>query len=483
MSYQDTNTEFQIESIFIIEALDEKSENIKRGTCFAISENLVLTAKHTLNSFNKYRCYLTGEDFKDNKFVELEIVEHMSDWDFAILKMVNVKVASFIPISDAEIARSTKIKCCGFPTESGHMASPIEVVVNNHYPVDKTHLYNFELTQSPTINSYLGMSGSPVLYKGHAIGLLVVQRGKTILKVISIKQIYQEVPDLFRELKFNVISKEEVDYDPPPCPTSPFFTKIDCNKAEPNIKGLEIGFDRSIWRVDSLINLSKEWIIDYALSASMKNATQNMPYSQMQEAIGVFKECDMETMCDLFLHIAIRQNHKTVPIVNRVFNTDKGSAHSCSHVVVDKGNIEIWLGVSAIKDNITEATQEAIENINALLSRKDIEERLVLITQEIDNAWPFKEKLLRISDSSIPLFKRFNKLVIPVFITHDSQSITHYKEDEFEESLQAELDQCRLLLEQSFSNEIIELTDLRVFIFPSKNNSELFKKFKEGISL
>ena len=483
MSYQDTNAEFLIESIFIIEALDEKSENIKRGTCFAVSENLILTAKHTLNNCNKYRCYLTGEDFKENKFIELEIVEHMSDWDFAILKMVNFEATAFIPISDAEVARSTKIKSCGFPTESGHMASPIDVVVNNHYPVDKTHLYNFELTQSPTIKNYIGMSGSPVLYKGHVIGLLVVQRGTTILKVISTKQISQEIPGLFKELNFEVISKEEVDYDPPSHPDSPFYTKIDCKKGTPNIKGLEIGFDRSIWRVDNLINLSKEWIIDYALSASAKKITQKMPHSQMQKAMSIFKECDINTMCDLFLHIAIRQNHKTVPIINKIFNTDKGSALSCSHIVIEKGNVEIWLGASAIKDNLEDSTKEAINNINTLLSIKDLEDRLVLITQEMDKTWPFKEKLLKIADSTIPLFKRFNKLIIPIFVTHDSQSIENYCEEEFEENLQIELDQCRHLIEQNFSNEIIELTDLRVFIFPTKNSSTLFNKFKEGISL
>ncbi|MGI2097447.1 Hachiman antiphage defense system protein HamA [Shewanella glacialipiscicola] len=481
MSYQNTSAEFQFESIFIIEAIDKDS--LKRGTCFAVSNDSVLTAKHTLNNSNTFRCYLTSKDFKNNNFIELELIKHESCWDFAILKMVNHKVKKFIPISNADILRSTSVKSCGYPVESGHIVSPIEVVVNNHYPDDQTHLYNFELTQCKTIKDYHGMSGSPVLYKGHAIGLLVVQRGQTILKVISTKQIAKEVPNLFQQLNFQIIVQEEIEYIPPPHPSSPFYTRIDCEKDTPNIKGLEIGFDRSIWRAGNLIELSKEWIVDYALSASTKKATENMPHSQMRNAIEIFKECDMNTMCDLFLHIAIRQNHKTIPIVNKIFNTAIGSTLSCSHIVMEKGKIEIWLGVSSINDNLQDAINEAISNINAIFSVKDIENRLVIITQEMDPTWPFKERLLRITDSTIPLFKRFDRLVIPVFLTHDSDIIINYREDCFEESLQSELDECRLLLKQNFSNEIVELIDLKVFTFPTLNNSILFNKFKEGISL
>jgi len=483
VSYQSTSTEFQFESIFIIEALNTKTGVKKRGTCFAISNTSVLTAKHTLINCNSFRFYLTGEDFKTGSFIELDLIQHDSDWDFAILKMANHKVEKYIPLSDAELARSTRVKSCGFPAESSHIASPIEVEINNHYPDDERHLYNFELTQSSTINNYHGMSGSPVLYKEHAIGVIVVQRGNTILKVISIKQIAQEVPTLFQHYDFDVISQDEVEYISPPHPISPFFTRIDCRKDIPAIKGLEIGFDKSIWRVDSLVKLSKEWIIDYALSASAKKATENMPVTQMQDAIKVFNDCDIDTMCDLFLHIAIRQSHKTIPIINKVFNSTNGSTLSCTHIVLEKGKVEIWLGVSSIQANLRDATSKAIDNINEIFSVKDIEQRLILITQEMDPTWPFKEKLSRITDSTTPLFKRFDSLVIPVFLTHDSESIINYSEASFEKDLQSELDECRALLKQNFSHEVVELIDLKIFIFPSQNNSNLFSKFKEGISL
>ncbi|MBQ4852149.1 Hachiman antiphage defense system protein HamA [Pseudoalteromonas sp. MMG012] len=483
MSYKKTSTEFQIDSIFLLEAVDENGQNIKRGTCFAVSENLLLTAKHTISGRNTFRCYLTSDSFKNKNFVTLELINHESSWDFAILRLPNKVLPSFIPLSDAEVPRLTAVKSCGYPVESGHIAAPIDVFVNNHYPQDRTHLYSFDLTQAKTVKDYQGMSGSPVLYKEHSIGVLVVQRGTTVLKVISNKDIAKEIPELFDELHFQNITKEEIEYNPPSQPKSPFYARIDCDKDTPNIKALDIGFDRSVWRVQNLIDLSSEWLIDYALSASVKKSLEDKPFSQMKVAMKFFMESDIHAMCDLFLHIAIRQNYKTIPIVNKIFNSDIGSALSCSHIVLNRGEIGIWLGISSIEDNLKDATHKAIENINAIFSQKDIEKRLILITEQMDTTWPFKDKLNKIADSTLPIFQRFDRLVIPVFITHDSKTIQNYSEEKFKDNLRIELDECRLLLKQNFSNDIIRLVDLKVFIFPANNTSTLFSKFKEGISL
>jgi hypothetical protein len=483
MSYDEISTEFQVDSIFILEAADEKNENINRGTCFAISENLVLTAKHLISNRNIFRCYLTSDDFKNQQFSYLEIIKHDSSWDFAILRLSNKNLSTFIPLGDVNIPRSTAVKSCGYPIEAGYIHSPIDVYVTNDYSNIHTHEYSFELSQALNVKDYQGMSGSPVLYKGHSIGVLVVQRSSTILKVISIIDIAREISVLFEELNFQAISKDEIEYSPPYQPKSPFYTRIDCKNDTPNMMALDIGFDRSIWRVNNLIALSREWLIDYALSASVKKSLENRVFSQMEAALELFKEADIDVMSDLFLHIAIRQNYKTIPIVNKVFNTQIGSTFSCSHIVLEKGKIEIWLGVSSIKNNLKDATNKAIDNISALLSHKDIEKRLILITEEMDDSWPFKDKLKKISDSSTPIFQRFDKIVIPIFITHDSQSIQNYDENKFEEDLKNEMNECRLILQQKFSNEIIQLLDLKVFIFPVKNTLNLFSQFKKGISL
>ncbi|AZQ84904.1 serine protease [Colwellia sp. Arc7-635] len=218
MSLEEISHKFQINSTFIIESLDESGENIARGTCFAITPFLVLTAKHVITHRNKFRCYLKSDDFKNNIFYTLEVIEHDSDWDFAILRLASDSFSKFIPLGDVEIPLSTKVQICGYPIEAVYINSLVDVSVTNIYSDILTHDYSFEVSQSSTVKDYQGMSGSPVLYKGYAIGVLVVQRASTILKVLSISDIISRIPDLSEELRFETILQDEIDYSPPLLP-------------------------------------------------------------------------------------------------------------------------------------------------------------------------------------------------------------------------------------------------------------------------
>ncbi|WP_277601600.1 Hachiman antiphage defense system protein HamA [Colwellia sp. Arc7-635] len=238
-----------------------------------------------------------------------------------------------------------------------------------------------------------------------------------------------------------------------------------------------------MWRVNALVDCAREWLIDYALSASVKKSLENKSHSQMAIAFKAFQTTEIDVMNDLFLHMAIRQNYKTIPIVNKVINTQLGSALSCSHIVLEKGKIEIWLGASSIQENLKDATTQAIKNIEVLLSVETIQERLILITEKMDDSWPFKDKLEKLSDNTIPMAQRFDKIVVPIFITHDSDTITKYDEGTYIDELQKEIDECRLIITSNFSSDIIQLVNLKVFIFPVKSISDLHSRFKEGISL
>jgi hypothetical protein len=270
---------------------------------------------------------------------------------------------------------------------------------------------------------------------------------------------------------------------PPKKPPSPFKNAIDCFAAEPNIKGLEIGFDFNIWRVNELIEYSSEWLIDYSLSASQKASIADRPRKQMKMAIDQFNIQDINVISDLFLHMAIRTNYKTIPIVNKVINTKVGSAFSCSHVVLDKGRLEIWLGASTIEKNLNDAVITVVKNINTLINIDTIKERLILITSEMDDSWPFKEKLTRISDNNLPLQDRFDKIIVPVFIAHNSEMIKPYLQEQFINSFQQEINSCRELINQEYSNQITALIDLRVFVFPVEDIDLIHKKFMEELVL
>lgn len=472
------SSEYKLESIFILKAFGEKGK-VEKGTCFAISDTLVVSAKHIIVGTTSYKCFLTTDDYVNDNDIELDMFYEDDDLDFVILKTTNYKFKSYISIGKILIQRKEKIQICGYPQErEDNLHAPIDTIINADFSSTNTTNFCFSVEQCSTVTKYKGMSGSPIMYNGYIIGMLIVQQGSSVLYALSSLKIFENL-DITNNL--DVYQKEEIDYDIPKHPLSPFNNKIDCYNALPNIKGLDIGFDYKVWRLNSLVEFAMEWIIDYSLSSAQKESLSSRPSSQYREAFKNYPIDNINAMSDLFLHIAIRENYKTIPIINKVFDIEGNSIFSTSHVIMNSGDIEIWLGVSSIKNNIDDAITCVLESITSLITLNNINERLVLITQEMDSSWPFSDKLKRISDTSIPMSDRFDKIIIPILIAHDSDIINSYDESEFLTKLQNEIEMSRSLITKDFSNSIVDLIDLRVFIFPVNDIEQVHTKFIQGL--
>lgn len=473
---------YNLQSVYILEALDDKGEVLRRGTCFSISGEYVLTARHVVDRAIHYRCYLKSDDFVNKEFCILDLEYSDEKFDFSILKRKDGEFSTFSMLGNVAEEIGMDLKVCGYPVEKGSIFAPISVKVTNVYGEVATLNYSYELSQSLVVNNYAGMSGSPIIYNSYAVGLLVVQQGSTTLKAISMSDILEVIEPIFPSLNIEYSCQEEIDYIVPEHPPTPFETCLDCNSGVPNIKGIEIGFDYGVWRSEDLISYSGDWIVDYSLTASQKASLVNRPRKQMKEAIAQFNHSDINVMSDLFLHMAIRKNYKTIPIVNKVINTEDGDAFSCSHVVIDKGKLEIWLGASVVEKDVGLAAIKVVRNINNILTIPHIKRRLILITSEMDVSWPFKDRLQRISDNSIPLEDRFDRIVVPVFIIHNSDLINSYIKEDFLRLFQKEIDSCREIIGSEFNSNIIGLIDLKVFMFPVNDGELLHEKLLEELS-
>ncbi len=117
------------------------------------------------------------------------------------------------------------------------------------------------------------MSGSPVLYKGYAIGYVVVQSSGNLLYAISFSEVLDKYHELKSECSINMASQEEVNFIPDACPNTPLRIDYTDKNTKPSISGLNIGFDFDEWREKDLIESSINWIIDYALTPIQKKHT------------------------------------------------------------------------------------------------------------------------------------------------------------------------------------------------------------------
>lgn len=468
--------DYNLNSIFILTAVKRNNTMQRRGTCFAISKSLVLTAKHNIEDRDKYFCYLDIDSYNANDKIELELEYLDEKFDFVILKTKEYEFNEYIAIGQILTQRGLEINCCGYPSSRVDYA-PIDTRIDADYSSTESIDYCFSIEQRPSVTNYKGMSGAPIMYKEYLIGILIVQEGNSVLYGISTSKILEK--NNLTSKNISTFNQDVIEYNPPVCPISPFKIEVDCNKIFPNMKGLNIGFDYHNWKIDNLIKLSTEWIIDYTLSSKEKQVLSNMPITLYRNAFKNFPFNNINAINDLFLHISIRQNYKTIPVINRLFDIDGCDIFSSSHVIVNKGKLEIWLGISSILSTLEDAVISAVENLKKLITIENLNDRLILITEEQDPSWPFSEKLNKIADTNLSITDRFDKIVIPIFIANESELITSYNKETFKECFNEEINKCREIFIEKFNHDFINLIDIKIFAFPVKNINELLQKFQE----
>ncbi|WP_143046102.1 Hachiman antiphage defense system protein HamA, partial [Acinetobacter baumannii] len=160
------------------------------------------------------------------------------------------------------------------------------------------------------------------------------------------------------------------------------------------------------------------------------------------------------------------------PIMSKVFDINN-KTFSCTHVVLNFDSIELWMGASSVNTNIEDAIKSAVANIEYIMDITSLKNRLFTLTNEIDESWPHQDKLKRLANPSLDLEDRFDKIIIPVFLMHDSDLIKNYDKNSFLNLFNQHIQECRSYLKNHINSEIISLLDLRVFCFPVLNSMTL----------
>lgn len=469
---QGLKDEFQLDSVYVVEALSGDSK-VERGTCFLISKDLVLTANHVIKKASLIKIFLTSDDYSSGTYVEAECIYMNEGLDFAILKISDKSqsLSKSVSLFSTKISLDTEVRSCGYPVEKEHYCTPINVRITNTFDHMRSNEYSFEVSQTPNVSRYQGMSGSPIFYQDSCIGLLLAQQGSNTLYAISIKDmlIDESVRNIFDENEVQVSIQQGIEYEPPICPPSPFTYRINCNKGLPNIKGIEIGFSQKQWNVGLFSERIYDWLIDYSLSHKEKSIFKDSQRRAFKHARSKYEKDDLNALGDLCLHIAIRETYSTIPIVNKAFDL-RNKNFSCTHVVLNTDQLELWIGASSVCTTLEEAVQVAVDNIKYITSIDSLQNRLIMLTSEIDETWPYKEKLERIADDDLNMDDRFDKIIIPIFIMHNSEIITNYDKNNFTNLLSEKIQECRELLATNITHDLI---NVKVFYFPALDVNQL----------
>ncbi|WP_394146881.1 Hachiman antiphage defense system protein HamA [Shewanella atlantica] len=465
--------EFKLASIYVLHTCFPGGST-KRGTCFSIAQDLLLTANHVVEGASTINVYLTSDSFAQNQNVVAENIYHNEKLDIAVLKLPDGTTSSHLDLYETRVNLDSDVKSCGYPVEKEHYPAPLKVKVTNNFEHITTREYSFEVSQSDTVSKYSGMSGSPVMHNERCIGILLVQQSSNTLYAVSVKDCLRDasLKKVIEASGVGIAVQEGISYKAPDYPTSPFKYCINCDAEAPNIRGIEIGFTLKQWNLSDFTERVYDWIVDYCLTHKQQANFTGGSRSLFKFARSQYPINDLSAFGDLCLHIAIRESYSTIPVMNKVFDVNN-KTFSCTHAVLNFDSIELWIGASAVTTCIEDAISSAIESINYVTNIKSLKSRLFTLTSEIDDSWPHKDKLQRLADSSREINERFDKIIIPIFIMHDSDLITNYDSTNFMALFYERISECRELLKSGVNDSQIELIDLRVFYFPVSDINEV----------
>jgi len=159
------------------------------GTAFYVASNLLLTAYHTVASFNNRGCNIVKDcNEGDLKF---EIIKIIDSADIAILKVENRASHLCLPLLSHRFRIGEDFESFGYPDKANIQGLRIEGQVNQK-KFDSTADYVLYVRDADATYDYEGMSGAPVLFDDTVVGVVIEQSGNC-LNIVSIQKIREEL--------------------------------------------------------------------------------------------------------------------------------------------------------------------------------------------------------------------------------------------------------------------------------------------------
>lgn len=258
----------------------------------------------------------------------------------------------------------------------------------------------------------------------------------------------------------------------------------------PPLVALCAGYELEMWRTQAFTDHIMEWLPEFALSAEelkdfdassgvrlIRKAAQLVYQTEKYQLRGEFGE--------LLLHIALRQVHKSIPAISKIYykdsvnNTVKG--FDAVHVVEQNKKLELWLGEVKFYESASRAATDVIEELKVHTATNYLRNEFMLITNKLDRQADHYEKLTKLLDPNTSLDDVFEAVCIPVLITYDSDVVQSHKKADaiYTAALLEEL-------EKIFANFKRKLPapmpiKLHLFLIPLHTKKDLVAKLHESM--
>lgn len=199
--------------------------------------------------------------------------------------------------------------------------------------------------------------------------------------------------------------------------------------------GVCAGYENQEWRakqlVDDFIRWAPDWILkkseirDMGVHNMMDLAAKALKRIYISEKFGHRGEIG-----ELLLHMILRKFMGADRAISRIFfkdapnDTVKGF-DGIFVVPTENANgeteLELWLGESKFYKDSARGIRDVLTELEDHLATDYLRTEFAAITDKIEPDWEHAEQLTRLLDETVSLDEVFKRVVIPVFITFDSE--------------------------------------------------------------
>lgn len=256
----------------------------------------------------------------------------------------------------------------------------------------------------------------------------------------------------------------------------------------PGLSGLCAGYDGGEWRHEQLAAHLMEWLPEFALKHSEVEglSAENAMRLVAKAAAAIYateKYGKRGELGELLLHVAMRQIFTTIPAISKIFYKDSANdtvkGFDAVHIVATSDGLELWLGEAKFYDSISRAIHDVVADLNAHIANNYLRNEFVAITNKLDSAMPFYQKLKKLLDMNTSLDEVFNCLRVPVLMTYNSQALAEHTEvtREYLSAFEAEVRHHH----QTFAGKKLPAVTIHLFLVPLYTKAELQESFNRRL--
>lgn len=292
--------------------------------------------------------------------------------------------------------------------------------------------------------------------------------------------------------------------------------------SEAHLKTYFVGFDKNstgqrYYRLEELIDLLQDVIPEFAFAhygtintlnainmireaaksiyrikefEETRQIYENGKFIDDDEKTGKDKSLERGEFGELILHLLLRDFHKTIPLLSKIYFKDAygSTVHGFDAVHVEPIAKTLWLGESKLYINPEKGLKALIQDIKTHFVGDYLRDEFNIISKKVklydNSSFPEREYWLDLMHRNTKMIDLLNSVSIPLLCTYSSENFTEYHDEKcagFIKDYQEEIRKLKRYFDENNDHPLKSDLNIILLLFPVRSKNELVKRMHQKL--